>query len=327
MQCSNNFKQIGLGIHNYHDVHQAVPPYTIGIHRPSFFVLIMPFIEQTGNYQVFQEFGTHLRVGRNALPTEGSTPYCWWDGFETETSSPNPMADEGRRSMLQGSLSGISVYHCPSRRSGKTQDNGFFHPGPMCDYVVVCVSTPERFAENGANVMGEMAQNLDTEQQIGWQNNRMAGAIRAALTKATTNTSNSGYALWEPRDSFAWVTDGLSNTIFIGEKFVPIEGLANCTSDIRFDCSFLWVEAANRNRQTSIGRVVREHDGDMLRSLDLRTASGSVVTNLGFGSWHTGSAVHFLAGDGSVRTIFPDVSRTLLIEIARVNDNRTPAIP
>lgn len=53
LQCSNNLKQLGLGLHNYHSAHRAFPigarPGT-GDGRygwgPSFFVHLLPFIEQ-----------------------------------------------------------------------------------------------------------------------------------------------------------------------------------------------------------------------------------------------------------------------------------------
>ena len=34
MQCTNNEKQIGLGIHNFHDARNGVPPLTIAIRGP-----------------------------------------------------------------------------------------------------------------------------------------------------------------------------------------------------------------------------------------------------------------------------------------------------
>ena len=53
-QCKNNLKQIGLALHNYHDVYQALPPaYTVDAHgKPlhSWRTLILPFLEQKALY-------------------------------------------------------------------------------------------------------------------------------------------------------------------------------------------------------------------------------------------------------------------------------------
>lgn len=52
MQCNNNLKQIGLALHNYHDVYGQFPPAAIGPHNVprerqfSWLVAILPFIEQ-----------------------------------------------------------------------------------------------------------------------------------------------------------------------------------------------------------------------------------------------------------------------------------------
>ena len=53
-QCKNNLKQIGLTLHNYHDVYQAFPPaYTVDANgKPlhSWRTLILPFVEQQALY-------------------------------------------------------------------------------------------------------------------------------------------------------------------------------------------------------------------------------------------------------------------------------------
>ncbi len=51
MQCSNNLKQIGLAIHNYHDTYQCIPPgvlpQDVGFQRQaSWIVRTFPFMEQ-----------------------------------------------------------------------------------------------------------------------------------------------------------------------------------------------------------------------------------------------------------------------------------------
>lgn len=50
--CSNNLKQIGLALHNYHDTHLTLPPGSIdlGYSRSSAFTALLPFIDQSNSY-------------------------------------------------------------------------------------------------------------------------------------------------------------------------------------------------------------------------------------------------------------------------------------
>lgn len=55
-QCSNNLKQIGLGLHNYHSARKAFPPGGVLRNNQghSWWVLICPYVEETSIYQRFQ---------------------------------------------------------------------------------------------------------------------------------------------------------------------------------------------------------------------------------------------------------------------------------
>jgi prepilin-type N-terminal cleavage/methylation domain-containing protein/prepilin-type processing-associated H-X9-DG protein len=61
MKCSNNLKQIGLGLHNYHDTYNSFPPggTTSGKDGLAFHVLILPFIEQDNLYKQFDLNQSH----------------------------------------------------------------------------------------------------------------------------------------------------------------------------------------------------------------------------------------------------------------------------
>lgn len=54
-QCSNNLKQIGLAIHNYHDTHNRFPLSTIDVSlsRSGIFASILPFLDQGNTYQQY----------------------------------------------------------------------------------------------------------------------------------------------------------------------------------------------------------------------------------------------------------------------------------
>src|SRR5262245_62509197 len=53
MKCSNNLKQIGLAMHNFHDTNGVLPwgRSKGALDSPSWAVLVLPFIEQDNTYR------------------------------------------------------------------------------------------------------------------------------------------------------------------------------------------------------------------------------------------------------------------------------------
>ncbi|TWU17192.1 Type II secretion system protein G precursor [Novipirellula galeiformis] len=83
MQCSNNLKQLGLALHNYHDTHRALPALMMG---PSYnpyvsgLVPILPFIEQGTVYDQIRSPNTFNGVAFNPygpIPWSTSTYDPW----------------------------------------------------------------------------------------------------------------------------------------------------------------------------------------------------------------------------------------------------------
>src|ERR1700680_158749 len=55
MQCSNNLKQLGLGMHNFHDTYKVLPYCRTGGHSQdhTWAVILLPFIEQSALYNTW----------------------------------------------------------------------------------------------------------------------------------------------------------------------------------------------------------------------------------------------------------------------------------
>ncbi len=51
LQCSNNLKQLGLAVHQYHDIHNRLPSGMIYPNRVFWSAMILPHVEQTPLYQ------------------------------------------------------------------------------------------------------------------------------------------------------------------------------------------------------------------------------------------------------------------------------------
>jgi prepilin-type N-terminal cleavage/methylation domain-containing protein len=168
MSCESNLKQIGLGIHNHHDVNLSLLPTTIGegvaaanagfpgIAEPDGFVmwsvLLLPYIEQQSAFSL-------------------------WD-LKIQTSRQNPQAYQQQ----------IKPYWCPSRLKQVLSVNDFRTPGGgIGDYNPNQGTIP---GVNNANADGPFLQAIPEFATV-------AGAVvvnswkpRLRLANITDGTSN-----------------------------------------------------------------------------------------------------------------------------------------
>jgi hypothetical protein len=102
--CTNNLRQFGLSIHEYHDVHSELPPLATDDRHWSWIALITPYLE-------LQEFYNSLEL---------------WQP-----------ADTAENLKLVRKLR-MSTFVCPTRRSSRdARNDGVFRGTQPCDYVGV----------------------------------------------------------------------------------------------------------------------------------------------------------------------------------------------
>jgi prepilin-type N-terminal cleavage/methylation domain-containing protein len=189
--------------------------------------------------------------------------------------------------------SAVKTYFCPSRRSPTgnnlstdTMDNTTTPAnGVVADYAV-CTGNPATGANNDYWWQG--ASNL------GGCN----GAFRMANDWSTTPSGPNRRGA-----AFGEVTDGLSNTVFAGEKHVP----------------------RNRFNDINVGDGPA-YNGD--KGYSFRALGGTslivrvpTATTRGFGSLHTG-VCQFVFGDGSVRGLRNSLDGTTLGRLAQKDDGQ-----
>ncbi len=133
LQCTNNLKQIGLAMHNYHDALKSLPtsgqcdslgtPTGVVVNQfdvHSFFVMILPYVEQGSVYKMF-DTTTPNAYGATARPytTHG---YAY---------------DDGR--FPQGQVAAkttIPIYLCPSNAMSAPDPQGY----GQCDYMPIVLT-------------------------------------------------------------------------------------------------------------------------------------------------------------------------------------------
>ncbi len=140
MQCTNNLKQLGIALHNYHDTNLAFPPqrggYKIGPYwwenaMTGFHVFLLPFCEQQPLYNELMAYVTKNNRYPEASGADGQTfykrgpaPYllCPSDGAAQEESN-YPIG--GSKTNYMGSL-GDAIRNTNAQG---INDRGFFRGG------------------------------------------------------------------------------------------------------------------------------------------------------------------------------------------------------
>jgi prepilin-type N-terminal cleavage/methylation domain-containing protein len=107
--CTNNLKQLGLGIHNFHDKFNHIPPLRSGRRGSSgpwadnsFLLLLCPYVEQEARYNAYYSANFPDAWG-NYDWVKGSVPVFWCPS-DPNSSKPTPTANGLTRNSYLGSL-------------------------------------------------------------------------------------------------------------------------------------------------------------------------------------------------------------------------------
>ena len=200
--CLNRLRQVGLATTMFHDTYDSFPPARLfpkkwanypldrGDDEPTWLVRIMPYIEQTNNYEQ-------------------------WDLSLSYGDQPEEL-----RKLP------ISLYLCPSRRSadGAVCDDGETEVqvtlpcgcGGWTQVVVVSGATGDYACNHGDLSPGSIGASTDYY----WGGNG-TGVIISSQAKVLPGKS----LTWIDRINMASIRDGASNTVLAGELHVNSENL------------------------------------------------------------------------------------------------------
>jgi prepilin-type N-terminal cleavage/methylation domain-containing protein len=243
-QCQNNLKQLGLAVHSYHDVKNALPYSRLDAHE-TWAVLVLPQMEQSNLYEL-------------------------WD-FKLKYYSQSPQ-------MLTTPVPG---FYCPSRRTPPqlSVDPTDVPDGGSGSHVTGICADYAACAGDNINETGDYYPG---------QNSTMIGPAKGAFQHKSKTPLN-----------FASVLDGLSNTIFIGEKHVRPDQFGKGVDGCVYNG-----DKGNAYRKAGVGAPL---------------AKGPNATTGQFGSYHPGVS-QFLLGDGSVRALQVSIDLVNLGRLANRKD-------
>jgi prepilin-type N-terminal cleavage/methylation domain-containing protein/prepilin-type processing-associated H-X9-DG protein len=284
-QCANNLKQLGLAIHTYHDAYNHLPPSRLNKDGcPPWTVLILPFIEQ-GNLQ---------------------------RQWTSTTDSYYLQAPAVRQAQ-------VTIFYCPSRRSpGQLSVNDNNH-GDVPE-----ASNPPggRVAYPGA--LGDYACSVgdnpgDAFEPSDDTTNGTGAIVRANYVQTSDKLHVTSFS---SRTQFGSITDGLSNTLLIGEKHVPISHMGQVYRDtvngLYIGDGSIW----NADALENVGRSAGQYDPLALSPQDNDANTGSNPDVENFGSYHPGLC-QFVFCDGSVHALAVSLDSRILGLLA----NRADGVP
>lgn len=272
--CKNNLKQIALAIHNYHDTHSVLPPGALWE------------LNSTSTASSFR--GNPPSWFHMILPfVEQSALY--------DLMSTGIAAGQGAH-QYQGRFEVIPTFVCPSA------------PGEA----KVSRSTSSVFADHGFCGNYVACSGSKTFSPSGGQTDNPATPESETDFSDFNGTNRDGLFFARSRIRFAEVTDGLSNTIMLGELLtVPDTGSTSTTQDLRGAYNF-----ARRGGPLFTTRrppnflLVSDRCTSCVSTLKAPCEVWSTANGLFFHarSYHAGG-VQFAMGDGAIRFISENVDR------------------
>ena len=245
-QCKNNLKQIGLALHNYHDVHSTLPSGWIAV--------------ENGQHSAHHG-GSGAGWGTMILPFMDQAPL--YNSFDASLSIIDPANEPFHTTILP-------AWQCPSdpKPDKWTIEDEHSGGGPLAQ-----LPTANYVAGFG------------TEELDGCEN-----APGVAPVASNGQCIGDGAFYHNSKVRFADVTDGLSNTLIVGER--------------RTHTVLGWFS-------TWVGMVPEGEEAFQRVQGAFDHVPNDPVAHLDdFGSQHQGGA-QFVLGDGHVRFVSENIDKTL----------------
>jgi prepilin-type N-terminal cleavage/methylation domain-containing protein len=208
MSCSNNLKQLGIALHNYHDTYKKLPPGQLGF--PMVFsahARLLPFVEQ-GNLQNLLDFdvppmtfnGSFPAAAANEKAAQVQIPFfvCPSDGFDEVPSATvfgaisypicagSGLVNNGSSSSADGIVFGKSNTKFASITDGLSNTVAF----------------GESLLGSGTDSAGATPQ--DPKRQV----------AELASGTATTTSACASPAKWSGQRSAKWINGHLADTLY-----------------------------------------------------------------------------------------------------------------
>jgi prepilin-type N-terminal cleavage/methylation domain-containing protein len=300
-QCTNNLKQIGIAIHNYHDARRKLPPFRVLDHQQAWLVLILPYLESQEVADLWDinlgcYFDQTLEFRKTVIENyicpsmNHDTPFC--------RALPDAVHSHPR--------------HDPRNPPG--------YEGSISDYRAVRGSTC-LIEHNDPGVPINPMLYDDIDNSSGHLVDGAMPQCRRPDVKLKSTSTSQGVVSFIPITAFKSITDGLSKTLFAGEV-----GRGTSEGAPAFN--------TNDNRTaTPIGEEEPFCQRCLHPARPLGTTSDpqGLYGDAGFGSAHPG-ITQFVMGDGSVHSISREVDLAALDRAAtRAGDDPyefdKPAVP
>ena len=276
LQCTNNLKQVALAIHTYTESHGTPPPATPYDRRPPYYyyggtwvAMLLPFMEQQGLYDLF-DFDKSMIDPVNAVAVRTIVPalIC-----PTDPASQEPIFTDRD-----------NLAHCnPNPSLGLWYAASI---GPTAYDEKTCVFCPlpnPSYCCKGCNF----------------------GTLGPSSSEVGINSSAGMFGRYPSSFKFSETTDGLSNTIMLGET-LPDQCIYMGAHSVNFPVAGTTIPLNTFER--------------------CDTAGGIYYRACGFKSQHSGGA-HFALGDGSVRFFNDTIDYKLYNELGSRNGGEIVKAP
>jgi prepilin-type N-terminal cleavage/methylation domain-containing protein len=239
-QCQNNLKQIGLALHNYHDVHKTLPPGQInstfltdnvGRYALPAEARIFQFRNQNGLQYQGTSWMLHILPGLDQAPLYNS--YLFGDNVRTNGDTGAQAPDT---SIIYPPRTELPFFYCPSRRSQMLATGTFAN----CDRVDSANPTAGIIWNKGGNdyagcsgsgiTFHDNLNDATDRQTYSLLPNQLLATVVTGTTPGTgVPFSTSLYSQFNQNigifgvnssTNFSNITDGTSNVIMVAERRV-----------------------------------------------------------------------------------------------------------